>query len=152
MKVGKDSKLGDILRMLDDFENADEIAFTSLSDVPLSDLTESLCDEWLDLRNETVTISTSKEEGGDVTDYDSSTLPELKDLEALAKQERIERKLDKNDVLFIAVEWLVLPAFRFSKLCPEVIWCDGTSHSNNKGSHLLMFSCQTSVDKQVVFL
>ena len=33
-KVGKDSKLGDISRMLDDFENANEIAFTSLSDAP----------------------------------------------------------------------------------------------------------------------
>ena len=99
-----------------------------------------------------MTISTNKEEGGHVTNYDSSTLPELKDLESLAKQERIERKLDKNDVLFIAVGWLVLPAFRYFKLCPEVIWCDVTSHLNNKGFHLLTFSCRTSVDEQVVFL
>ena len=71
--VGKDStKLGDISRMLDDFENANEIAFTSLSDVPLSDLTDSLQDERLNLRNETVTISTNKEEGGHVTNHDSS--------------------------------------------------------------------------------
>ena len=70
----------------------------------------------------------------------------------MAKQERIERKLDKNDELFIAVGWIVLPAFRYFKLCPEVIWCDVTSHSNNKGFHLLTFSCRTSVDKQVVFL
>ena len=35
---------------------------------------------------------------------------------------------------------------------PEVIWCDVTSHSNNKGCDLLTFSCRTSVDKQVVFL
>ena len=139
--------------MLDDFGNADEIALLhGLSDVPLSDLMESLCDERLDFCNEAVTIPTNKEEGGHVIKYDSSTLPELKDFEALAKQERIERKLDKNDVLFIAVGWLVLPAFRYFKLCPEVIWCDVTSHSNNKGFHLLTFSCQTSVDKQVVFL
>jgi hypothetical protein len=29
---------------------------------------------------------------------------------------------------------------------------DITSHSNNKGYHLLTFSCRTSIDKQVVFL
>ena len=40
----------------------------------------------------------------------------------------------------------------FFLLCPEVIWCDVTSHSNNKGFDLLTFSCRTSVDKQVVFL
>ena len=150
--IGKNSTLGDIERMLDDFKNAEEIAFTALSDVPLSDLTESLYDERLDHRNETVTISTLKEDGGEVMNYDSSTVPELKELEELAKKERIERKMTKDDVLFIAVGWIVLPAFRYFKLCPEVIWCDVTSHSNNKGFHLLTFSCRTSVDKQVVFL
>ena len=95
-------------------KNANEIAFTSLSDVPLSDLTDSLQDERLNLRNETVTISTNKEEGGHVTNHDSSTLPQLKDLEELAKQERIERKLDKNDVLFIAVGWIVLDYLLFA--------------------------------------
>ena len=33
-----------------------------------------------------------------------------------------------------------------------MIWCDVTSHSNNKGFNLLTFSCRTFVDKQVVFL
>ena len=149
---GKSSKLDDISRMLDDFKNAGEIAFTSLSDVPLSDLTESLYDERLDHRDETVTISTLKEDGGEVVNYDSSMVTGLKELEELAKKERVERKMDKNDVLFIAIGWIVLPAFRYFKLCPEVIWCDVTSHSNNKGFHLLTFSCRTSVDKQVVFL
>jgi len=149
---GKSTKLDDISCMLDDFVNAGEIAFTSLSDVPLSDLTESLYDERLDHLNETVTISTLKEDGGEVMNYDSSMVQGLKELEELAKRERVERKMDKNDVLFIGVGWIVLPAFRYFKLCPEVIWCDVTSHSNNKGFHLLTFSCRTSVDKQVVFL
>ena len=61
--------------MLGDFENADEIAFTSLTDVPPSDLTESLYDEQLDHHNETVTISTNKEEGGDVTNLIHSYFP-----------------------------------------------------------------------------
>ena len=46
--IGTDSKIGDIARMFEDFENSDETAFTSLSDVPLSDLTDSLYDKRLD--------------------------------------------------------------------------------------------------------
>ena len=105
------SKLDDICRMLEDFKNAGEIAFTSLSDVPLSDLTPSTSDDQVKVEQETVTISTLKEDGGKVMNYDSSTVPELKDLEPLAKEERNQRKMDKNDVLFIAVGWIVLPAF-----------------------------------------
>ena len=55
-------------------------------------------------------------------------------------------------ILFISVAWTVLPVFRLFLLCPEVIWCDVTSHSNNKGFHLLTFSCRVSINKQVVFL
>ena len=57
-----------------------------------------------------------------------------------------------TDILFISVAWIVIPVFRFFLLCPEVIWCDVTSHSNNKGFHLLTFSCRTSIDRQVVFM
>ena len=35
---------------------------------------------------------------------------------------------------------------------PEVVWCDITSHSNNKKYHLLTFSVKSSTNKQVVFL
>ena len=41
---------------------------------------------------------------------------------------------------------------RFFKLCPKVIFCDVTSHSNNKGFRLYNFSCRTSIGKQVIFL
>ena len=57
-----------------------------------------------------------------------------------------------SETLFIAIAWTILPALRFFKLCPEVVWCDVTSHTNNKGFHLLSFSCRTSIDKQVIFL
>ena len=56
------------------------------------------------------------------------------------------------DVLFIGIGWILIPAFRFFMLCPEVIWCDVTSHSNNKGFHLFSFSCRLSIGKQVVFM
>ena len=52
----------------------------------------------------------------------------------------------------MSIAWIVLPALRFFLLCPGVIWCDVTSHSNNKGFHLLTCSCRTSLDTQVVFL
>ena len=46
-----------------------------------------------------------------------------------------------------------LPMLRFVKLCPEVIWCDITSHSNKNGFHLMTFSCcNTLISKQSVFM
>lgn len=70
----------------------------------------------------------------------------------IAQEEQDESRLTKNQVLFIAIAWTLAPAFRLFMLCPEVIWCDVTSQSNNKEFSLLTFSCQTSVRKQVVFL
>merc|ERR1711966_366526 len=54
--------------------------------------------------------------------------------------------------LFMAIAWTMTPCLRYFLLCPEVLWFDVTSHSNNKGFCLLTFSCRTSLDKQVVFL
>jgi hypothetical protein len=45
-------------------------------------------------------------------------------LECLSKQiseEQEERNLSKNDALFLAVTWIVKPAFHLFKLCPEVV-------------------------------
>jgi hypothetical protein len=36
--------------------------------------------------------------------------------------ERCEQDLSKEDALFIAVAWIVKPAFQLFKLCPEVVW------------------------------
>ena len=105
-----------------------------------------------DKLSDTITISTTKDVSGNVSNKDVSTIPELEPLEEFAKNERSCRGLSAQKYLFISIAWIVLPAFRFFKLCPEVIWCDVTSHSNNKGFKLLTFSCRTSIDKQVVFL
>ncbi len=43
------------------------------------------------------------------------------------------------------------PCFAAINVMSRGVWCDVTSHSNNKGFSLLTFSCGTSVDKQVVF-
>ena len=67
-------------------------------------------------------------------------------------EERQERNLKNEDALFIAVAWIVKPALRLFKLCPEVVWVDVTSHSNNKGFHLLTFSSHLSIGKQIVWL
>ena len=67
-------------------------------------------------------------------------------------EERQERNLKNEDALFIAVAWIVKPALRLFKLCPEVVWVDVTSHANNKGFHLLTFSSHLSIGKQIVWL
>ncbi|KAL7546985.1 hypothetical protein ACHAWF_010307 [Thalassiosira exigua] len=102
--------------------------------------------------NDTITLCTNKDDTGQINCIPVSTMPLVKDIKLVAKDERRERNLPLTDTLFISIAWVLRPAFRFFLLCPEVIWCDVTSHSNNKGFHLLTFSCQTSVDRQVIFL
>ena len=74
----------------------------------------------------------------------------MADLASKVAEERVERNLSINKNLFIAVAWVVKPAFCLFMLCPEVIWIDVTSHSNNKGFHLLTLFSKTSIGKQVV--
>ena len=148
----KSNTADDISDMIDNFITSEEIAFTCISDVPLADLEVADANKKDLDTNETVTIMTKKTPTGDVSNDDALTLPSLKLIEAEAKKERKERSMTPNDVLFIGIGWIVLPAFRFFKLCPEVIWCDVTSHSNNKGFHLFSFSCRLSIGKQCVFM
>ena len=146
---GATSKEDDICRMLQNFKDSDDIKFTTLSDIPVQDLKG-----YDGVSNETVTVSTTKNDDGTVTNTPVSELLGLSslNLDETAKREREERAISKSDVMFMSVAWTKHRNFRLFKLCPEVIWCDVTSHSNNKGFHLLTFSCRLSVKRQLVFL
>lgn len=152
LREDKTDTADDITNMIDNFITSEEIAFTCISDVPISDLEDGNSSDKVVDPNETVTIITKKSSTGHVTNNDALTLPSLKPIETEAKKERKERSMTPADVLFIGIGWIVIPAFRFFMLCPEVIWCDVTSHSNNKGFHLFSFSCRLSIGKQVVFM
>ena len=89
---------------------------------------------------------------GDVHYREINDNPDTECLLYQIAQERQERKLNNVNALFIAVAWIVKPAFCLFKLCPEVVWVDVTSHSNNKGFHLLTFSSRLSIGKQIVWL
>ncbi len=155
-----DHAADDIANMLSDFETSKEISFTSLSNVPVEEYFESAncvneSSNSDTTEQKTMTMQTTRKENGKVTncqlnesDNDLTSSP----IDDIAEQERIERNLRPSQVLFIAIAWTLVPAFRLFMLCPEVIWCDVTSHSNNKGFSLLTFSCRTSVGKQVIFL
>ena len=139
----------DILFMMENLVKSKDISFVSLSDVP--------CNEYFHKTpisgNQTnVTISTKKQFSGAVNVDEINEDSELSCLSEQITQERCDRQLAKEDTLFIAVAWIVKPAFRLFKLCPEVVWVDVTSHSNNKGFHLLTFSSRLSIGKQVVWL
>jgi hypothetical protein len=147
----------DIERMIKKMEESDDVMFQALSDVPfdyLDDGPENKVGEGAAQTGaaQTKTVSTLKENDGTITNTSIKELPSISNLEGKVKKEREERQLSASDVLFISIAWTFLPALRFFLLCPEVLWCDVTSHSNNKGYHLLTFSCRTSLDKQVVFL
>ena len=139
----------DITVMLDNLVKSNEISFVSLADVPVADYFGK---ESLPASLETVTVSTSKPFTGEVQ---YSLIDDSSDISTLLNQislERRDRQLMKDDSLFIGVAWIVKPAFRLFKLCPEVVWVDVTSHSNNKGFHLLTFSSRLSIGKQIVWL
>jgi hypothetical protein len=98
---------------------------------------------------DTMTISTTKSFTGHVHYEPINESSEIYSLSAQMNEERSERCLQKKEGLFIAVAWIVKPAFRLFKLCPEVVWVNVTSHPNNKGFHLLTFSSRLSIGKQI---
>ena len=101
---------------------------------------------------ETITVTTTKGFSGGIQYREMKDNPETICLSHQISEERCERNMKKEDALFIAVAWIVKPAFRLFKLCPEVVWLDVTSHSNNKGFHLLTFSSRLSIGKQIVWM
>ena len=148
-----DSTKDEIDIMMGDFVNSDEISFISLSDVSATDFFDTDAQVNSDKTpDDTVSISSFKLSPGDVRYTKIKNNTNLEGLSKQISEEREERNVGKKDALFIAVAWIVKPAFRLFKLCPEVVWVDVTSHSNNKGFHLLTFSCRTSIGKQVMFL
>ncbi len=128
--VDLNSPRDDIDQMMDNMAKSDEISFVSLSDVPIKDYFDV---KSTDCYVNTMTMSTTESFTGHVhyePINDSSTISSFS---AQINEERSERNLQKEEALFIAVAWIVKPSFRLSKLCPDVVWVDVTSHSNNKG-------------------
>ncbi len=139
----------DITVMMDNLVKSNKISFVSLADVPVKDYFGK---EPLPHFLETVTVPTNKAFTGEVQ---CSLFDDASDISSLLNQiiqDRRDRQLLKDDSLFIGVAWIVKPAFHLFKLCPEVVWVDVTSHSNNKGFHLLTFSSRLSIGKQIVWL
>ena len=170
------SKKDDISRMISTFETSNEIRFTTLSDIPIDNyvgedtstlqemtaeevsqeldgdtVTDLLCDIESNTRK-TQTVSITSTGGDTVAQHVLGSEETMPGITEKIDEERMCRGLNTKDILFISVAWIVLPAFRFFLLCPEVIWFDVTSHSNNKGYHLLTFSCRSLTGHQVVFL
>ena len=147
---GKDSFGNDIRQMLSTFENSDETQFTTLSSVPIDEL--QLDSAITNCTTKTVTVSTTKSDNKTLLTTPVTDNPNLAGIDDKIEEACDDRKLDSNQHLFVSIAWIVIPVFRYFLLCPEVIWCDVTSHSNCRGFHLLTFSCRTSLDRQVVFL
>ncbi len=147
-------KMDDIASILNSFKNSKEIHFTTLSDMPVSlmdisgndvthlSLNTSSCNTGNNHNiNDTVTVSTTKSPNDE--EAKNKPVKEIKDLASIeekVKLEQLERNMKGSDILFISVAWIVMPAFQLFVLCPELIWCDVTLHSNNKGYSLFTFS------------
>ena len=92
----------------------------------MNELTDDLTDKRLSdhPNSDTVTIATTQWANEAVITTDMSSLAFGTDIEQAAKIERTEKKLKKQDILFVAIAWSALPIFRFFKLYPEVVFCD----------------------------
>ena len=78
--------------------------------------------------NTTVTVCTHKQDDNNIT------FTEINDenLSQRVATKRVERQLLPCEGLFIAVARILKPALHFFMICPEVVFLDVTSHSNNK--------------------
>jgi hypothetical protein len=116
---GLNSLRDDIDQMMDNMAKSDKILFVSLSDVPIKDyfdVNSTDCDET------TMTMSTTKLFTGHIHYEPINRSSAISSLATQITEERSERNLQKEQALFIAVAWIVKPAFRLFKLCPEVVW------------------------------
>ncbi len=98
----------DIDQMMDNMAKSDKISFVSRLDVPIKD--------YFDVNNtdcnvDTITISTTKSFTGHVHYEPIKEDSKISSLSAQINEERSERYLQKEEALFIAVAWIVKPAF-----------------------------------------
>ncbi len=144
-----------IEHMIRNFKDSNKISIISFSDVPIQEYIEGKVNKIVEETtqmlmddNTTVTVCTHKQ------DDNTITFTEINDenLSQRVATERVERRLLPSEGLFIAVAWILKPALRFFMLCPEVVFLDVTTHSNNKGFHLLTFSSRTLIGKQIVWV
>ena len=93
--------------MIDNFESSNEIKFTTLSDVPLSDLEGGLATT----SQETVTISTTKDDDGKLKNTPVQDMHHLSLLVSVTRQTRLTRAMKKSIGLFMAITWILIRAF-----------------------------------------
>jgi hypothetical protein len=98
----------DIDQMMDNMAKTDEISFVSLSDVPIKDYFDELS---TDCHVDTLTMSTTKSFTGHVHYQPINESSAISSLSAQINEERTEQNLQKEEALFIAVAWIVKPAF-----------------------------------------
>ncbi len=94
--------------MMDKLAKSDEISFVSLSDVPIKDYFDVTT---TDFDVDTITISTTKAFTGHVHYEPINKSSAISSLSAQVNEESSERYLQKKEALFIAVAWIVKPAF-----------------------------------------
>ncbi len=111
--------------MITNFKDSNEISFISFLDVPIQDYMDGTGDNNHDDRTHilmadkvTVTISTYKNFDREITFTEIGD----KKLSQRVADKRRERQLNQSDGLFIAVAWILKPAFCFFMLCPEVVF------------------------------
>jgi len=84
-------------------------------------------------------VSTSKNEGGEVTHEEVNDDPTMHHIASEVEKARADQDIKKEEDVFVSIAWTNNNARRIFKLNPEVVTCDITSHSN-KNKYLLTHS------------
>ena len=119
-KSNSGSNKCDIVSILEDFEHSDQIAFATLSDVPIDQLTENITDDRMTPSVDTVTISSTNMSNKTVINTEIAALEYGEKIEQAAKEERKSKQMKKNDTLFVSIAWLIIPAFQFFRSSGEM--------------------------------
>ncbi len=106
--VDPNSPRDDIDHMMDNMAKSDMISFVSLSDVPIKDYFDV---KSTDCNVNTMTMSTTMSFTGHVHYEPINESSAISSLSAQINEGRSEQNLQKEEALFIALAWIVKPAF-----------------------------------------
>eukprot|EP00804_Cyclotella_cryptica_P003597 CCRYP_002199-RA/>CCRYP_002199-RA protein AED:0.32 eAED:0.33 QI:0/0/0/1/0/0/3/0/218 len=114
----------DIQSLLQNYQDSEKVAYTTLCDTPINDFTSGTTKKfhYNKFAASLVTISTTKDcESCTILNEDILDIPFPVPIHEIAWKSTKERTFSRSQYLFTLIAWIFLPVFRFFKHCPEDI-------------------------------
>lgn len=150
--------LSDYDKLLDYFQKTDDIAYTVLWNIPVSQIalphpaTPNMNNTQNNMYTPSRLFSHTKLDAHKSSENDIRDKVGMLEVHSLVQSDRVINNTNENSKVFIAVAWVVKRELLLFKMFPEVMHVGATSHSSSKKYHLLTFSVKTAFQKHVIFL